>query len=122
MPANYLTSLLALLIFTVLAFGVPVVVILLNDLLAPRRAYEEKLNIYESGNVAQGDARVAFRVKYYLYGLLFVTFDIAVLLVTPALLVLSGRGWTAAGIVLGFFFFLVLGYAYAWRKGALEWK
>lgn len=80
-----------------------------------------KSSIYECGMVPIGDARVRYNVRYYVFGLLFVIFAVEAVFLYP---------WAVAYRQLGLFAFfeglifigiLLIGYAYAWRKGAMEW-
>ena len=63
-----------------------------------------------------------FRVGYYLYAILFLMFDVETMFLFPWAVVLRQLGAVGIFSVLFFLFILVLGLAYAWRKGALQWK
>ena len=63
-----------------------------------------------------------FRIGYYLYAILFLMFDVETMFLFPWAVVLRTLGGVGIVSVLFFSFILVLGLAYAWRKGALEWK
>ncbi len=85
-----------------------------------------KREAYECGEVIIGDARIQFKVGYYLFALLFVIFDVESLFLFPAARIF--RGQVSAGLApyllfdLGLFVVVLsLGLAYAWRKGALKW-
>lgn len=77
---------------------------------------------YECGEVVQGTSRVQFNVRYYLFALIFVVFDVEVLFVMPWAVVFREMGKVAYLEMLVFIFILTLGLVYAWRKGALEWQ
>ncbi len=108
-------------IFLVIALAIPAVAILLAGLLSPRKPNPIKNSIYECGIETVGETWVQFKVQYYIYGLVFLVFDVEAVLLYP---------WAVAynkvplyGIIEGVLFVLILasGLIYAWRKGALEW-
>lgn len=77
---------------------------------------------YECGEVVKGTSRVQFNVRYYLFALIFVIFDVEVLFVTPWAVVFRQLGMTAYVEMVIFVLILALGLIYAWKKGALEWQ
>jgi len=77
---------------------------------------------YECGEIVQGTSRVQFNVRYYLFALIFVIFDVEVLFVVPWAVVFKQLGQIAYLEMLVFVSILSLGLVYAWRKGALEWQ
>ena len=77
---------------------------------------------YESGIPTRGSSWLPMHVGYYLFAILFLMFDIETVLLYPWAVVVRDFG-SMALVSIGFFLMvLVLGLAYAWRKGALEWK
>jgi NADH:ubiquinone oxidoreductase subunit 3 (subunit A) len=76
---------------------------------------------YESGVVPFGQAWAQFNVRYYLFGLIFVIFDVEVIYLYPWAIVFRQLGKFAFVEMLIFLVILMIGLAYAWRKGALEW-
>ena len=76
---------------------------------------------YECGEVVKGSSRIQFNVRYYLFALIFVIFDVEVLFVTPWAVVFRQLGMVAYLEMLVFIAILGLGLIYAWKKGALEW-
>ncbi len=90
-------------------------------LLRPARPSPEKLGTYECGETPFGEARIRFNVRYYLFAMLFVIFDVEALFLIPWAIVFKTLG--LAGLLEIFIFLGLLGaaYAYAWRKGAMEW-
>ena len=90
----------------------------------PRHTSQDviKLSPYECGEVVKGTSRVQFNVRYYLFALIFVIFDVEVLFVVPWAVVFKQLGVVAYVEMLIFIFILTLGLAYAWKKGALEWQ
>ena len=77
---------------------------------------------YECGEVVQGTSRVQFNVRYYLFALIFVIFDVEVLFVVPWAVVFRQMGAAAYFEMVVFILILALGLVYAWKKGALEWQ
>ena len=80
-----------------------------------------KSETYECGVPTEGTAWVQFNVRYYLFALLFLVFDVEILFLFPwaaAFRTLGTQGFVAATIFMGI---LVIGFVYDWAKGALEW-
>ena len=90
-------------------------------LLAPRVDLPQKRMTYESGVVPFGQAWAQFNVRYYLFALVFVIFDVEVIYLYPWAIVFRSLGKFAFVEMLIFLVILLIGLAYAWRKGALEW-
>ena len=90
-------------------------------LVAPRSFNPQKGEPYECGIPTRGQSWVQFRVGYYLFAILFLMFDIETVFLFPWAVV-AGQAGAYALVSVGLFLaVLVLGLAYAWRKGALEW-
>ncbi len=89
--------------------------------LAPRAALPQKRMTYESGVVPFGQAWAQFNVRYYVFALIFVIFDVEVIYLYPWAIVFRQLGRFAFMEMLVFLVILMVGLAYAWRKGALEW-
>ncbi|HEU5299117.1 MAG TPA: NADH-quinone oxidoreductase subunit A [bacterium] len=98
--------------------AVPLVVVWL---LAPRMPLPQKQLTYESGVIPFGQAWAQFNVRYYLFALVFVVFDVEVIYLYPWAIVFRQLGMFAFLEMVLFLFILLVGLAYAWRKGALEW-
>jgi len=77
---------------------------------------------YECGMETVGTSWVQFNFRYYFYALLFVIFDIQVVFLYPWAASLGGLKWFALIEMMVFFFILIVGFVYAWRKKVLEWK
>jgi NADH:ubiquinone oxidoreductase subunit 3 (subunit A) len=90
-------------------------------LLAPQFPQAQKRMTYESGVVPFGQAWAQFNVRYYLFALVFVIFDVEVIYLYPWAIVFRRLGKFAFVEMLIFLIILLIGLAYAWRKGALEW-
>lgn len=98
------------------------VVTVLAKLISPRSFNEQKEEPYECGVPTRGRSWMQFRVGYYLFAILFLMFDVETMFLFPWATVMHSLGTTALFSVLFFLFILVLGLAYAWRKGALKWQ
>ena len=118
MLAEYLPTLL----FLIVAIGIGIALIVIGNVLGPRRPNPEKLSPYECGFAAFEDARMRFDVRYYLIAILFIIFDLEIAFVFPWATVFSKLGLLGL-IEMGMFLaLLVLGFVYIWKKGALEWE
>ena len=116
-----LDNYLPILIFAIVASGFGIVLMVLGYLLGPRRPDSEKLSPYECGFEAFEDTRMKFDVRYYLVAILFIIFDLEIAFLFPwavSLDVIGGFGLLSMAVFLGV---LVVGFAYEWKKGALEW-
>ncbi len=118
LPVHYLPVLVF--IFIAVAFGG--VTILAGDLLRPKRSYKEKLLPYESGMDPEKDARQPFPLRYSLIAILFVIFDIEIVFLYPWAVAFNKLGLLALVEMYVFMAVLLVGYFYAWKKGALEWE
>src|SRR5213082_2984111 len=112
---------LGVVIMVVLGVGFAGVMIGLSVLLGPKNPTPEKLAPYECGMPAVGDARERQSVKFYLVAMIFLLFDIEVAFLYPWALALRELGWPGFVQVVLFVLLLLAGYAYVWRKGALDW-
>lgn len=92
-----------------------------NALLRPKHPNPFKQTPYECGEDPVGGSWVKFNIRYYVVALIFVLFDVEVIFLFPWALVFKKMGWLAFGEMFAFVGVLVVGYAYAWRKGDLEW-
>ena len=89
--------------------------------LAPHHPGKVKNSTYECGEETIGSAWVQFNVGYYLFGLIFLVFDIEAAFLFPWAVVIREVGVLGLIEIILFIFVLLVGLAYAWRKGALEW-
>ena len=98
-----------------------VLILLFSKLVNPEHLTPEKLASYECGIPPVGRPWSPFAVRYFVFGLLFLVFDVEAVFLFPWALVFRGLG--TAGFVEMVIFVAVLGFGlvYAWRKGALEW-
>jgi len=116
-PANYLP----ILIFIGVAIAFFTVVMFLGQLVRPNRPYRAKMAPYESGSPLFQDARVQFPMRYYIVAMLFVIFDIEIVFMFPWAIAFSKLGLVGLVEMVVFIAILVVGFWYAWMKGALEW-
>lgn len=113
-------TLLVVVLLTAIAFvGV---VIALSKAISPRSYNPQKAEAYECGIPTRGQSWMQFRVGYYLFAILFLMFDVETVFLFPWAVVVREMGVQALVSAAFFLVVLVLGLAYAWRKGALEWK
>ena len=118
MLAEYLPTLL----FLIVATGIGIALLVIGNLLGPKRPSLEKLSPYECGFEAFEDARMQFDVRYYLIAIQFIVFDLEIIFIVPWATVfreLGVLGLIEMGIFVGM---LLIGFIYVWKKGALEWE
>ena len=117
-----------ILMFVLVGVAIGVLPVAMGFLLAPSRPDPEKLSPYECGFEAFEDARMKFDVRYYLIAILFILFDLEIAFLFPWATIfrdiVSAESIKLFGFVemLVFVAILVVGYVYAWAKGALEWE
>jgi NADH-quinone oxidoreductase subunit A len=90
-------------------------------LIAPRRPSLAKLSTYECGIDPVGEGWSQTQVRYYIFGFLFVIFDVESVFLFPWARVFDGLGWNGVGQMAVFLGILAVGLLYAWRKGVLRW-
>ncbi|HEY8173525.1 MAG TPA: NADH-quinone oxidoreductase subunit A [Dehalococcoidia bacterium] len=112
-----------LLIFAIIFPLIPIVASVALGVfkIRPSKPDPIKQSIYECGMVPVGDALVRYNVRYYVFGLLFVIFDVEAVFLYPWAVAYRGLGFFAFVEALIFITILLIGYAYAWRKRAMEW-
>jgi NADH-quinone oxidoreductase subunit A len=110
------------LLFIAVAAGLGIVLLVIGMLAGKRRPSAEKLSPYECGFEAFEDARARFDVRYYLLAILFIIFDLEIAFLFPWAVVFKQIGLTALVEMALFLLLLVIGFAYVWKKGALEWE
>ena len=117
MPRAYLP----IFIFLVLAILFPVVTILAAKLVRPSHPTRVKSDPYECGIPPLSTSRGRFTVRFYLVAILFVIFDVETVLLFPWAVEFKQLGWFGVAELGVFLAFLVVGYIWAYKKGALEW-
>ena len=115
----YLT-LLVVVILT--AIALVAVALGIANAISPRSFNPQKGEAYECGIPTRGKSWMLFKVGYYLFAILFLMFDVETVFLFPWAAVVQDLGIYGLVSILFFLVVLVLGLAYAWRKGALEWK
>ena len=89
---------------------------------SPPKSGESKNAIYECGLESKGDAWVQFRSEYYLYGIIFLIFDVETIFLLPFAVAFGGLPIGAFLAMMVFLLLLVEGLVWAWKKGVLNWK
>ncbi|MBV9842470.1 MAG: NADH-quinone oxidoreductase subunit A [Sphingomonadaceae bacterium] len=120
--AEYLPILLFLGVAVLLSSAFVVLPMIVAKFTGAARPYADKLAEYECGFPAFEDSRAQFDVRFYLVAILFIVFDLEAAFLYPWAVSLKQTGWTGWFAMMGFLVELVLGFAYAWKKGALEWE
>jgi NADH-quinone oxidoreductase subunit A len=118
---EYLGRYFPVLLFIVIALAFGVVTLVISYLVQPKYPEPEKLSAYECGSEPFSDARMPFPVRYYIFAMLFVIFDIEVIFLYPWAVVFDKIGFIGLVEMLIFIGLFLVAYVYAWRKGALEW-
>ncbi len=118
---EYLSRYLVVLVYIGIALAFGVVTLVISYLVQPKYPEAEKLSAYECGSEPISDARMPFPVRYYIFAMLFVIFDIEVIFLYPWAVVFSDIGLIGLVEMMIFIGLFVVAYVYAWAKGALEW-
>jgi NADH-quinone oxidoreductase subunit A len=105
--------------------------LLVSKLLRPNRPNAQKLSSYESGETPQGPAWIQFNLRFYVLALIFILFEVEIVFLFPWSVVFANKelmdqtngmwGWFAFTEMLIFILVLVIGLAYAWKMGHLDW-
>jgi NADH-quinone oxidoreductase subunit A len=110
-----------ILIFLAVATVFPVATLVIARLLRPSRYNKVKSEAYECGVPPSGEARARYPVRFYVIAVLFVVFDVETIFLFPWAVKYRALGLFGFAEMLVFLGILLVGYAYAWKKGALEW-
>ena len=116
-----LQSYVPILLFVLVALGFAVFSILFSRLVHAAKPNPVKLEPYECGIEPRTDARDRYSIRYYLVAMLFVIFDVETVFMFPWAVIFDKLLLFGLIEMLVFIFILVVGYYYAWKKGALEW-
>jgi len=119
--AGYLPILLFLAVALALSTAFVVLPMLVSRLTGTHRPDAEKLSEYECGFPAFDDSRAQFDVRFYLVAILFIIFDLEVSFLFPWAVVFGDIGLFGFWSMMVFLGVLTIGFAYEWKKGALEW-
>ena len=117
MPSGYVP----IFIFLALAILFPLVLLFVAKLLRPSAPFPTKLEAYECGIKAASDSRGRYTVRFYIIAILFVIFDVETVFLFPWAVRYRSLGWFGVAEVAFFLAILIVGYIWAYKKGALEW-
>jgi NADH-quinone oxidoreductase subunit A len=117
MPRDYLP----IFIFLLIAILFPLVTILIAKLIRPSAPSISKLEAYECGIKAASDSRGRYTVRFYIVAILFVIFDVETIFLFPWAVRYRQLGWFGVAEIAVFLAILVVGYVWAYKKGAFEW-
>lgn len=125
MPVEY-SPYLFLAVFLGVAVIFPLAPLILARLwakkFAPAKPGPQKNDTYECGLEAKGDAWIQFRADYYIYGIIFLIFDVETIFLFPFAAAFTGLSFGAFVAMMVFLLLLVEGLVWAWRKGVLTWR
>ncbi len=117
MPSGYLP----IFIFLAIAILFPTVTIIVAKLIRPSAPSLTKLEAYECGIKAASDSRGRYTVRFYIIAILFVIFDVETIFLFPWAVRYKSLGWFGVAEMVVFLAILIVGYIWAYKKGALEW-
>jgi len=117
MPSGYLP----IFIYLVVAISFPVLALLFAKLIRPSAPGVTKLEAYECGIKAASDSRGRYTVRFYIIAILFVIFDVETIFLFPWAVRYRALGWFGVAEVGVFLAILIVGYIWAYKKGAFEW-
>ncbi len=109
-------------ILVIISTGLAVIAVGLGHLFGPRRPTQRKSQPYESGMNPFGPGTRRMPIRFYMVAVLFILFDIEVVFFLPWAVVFRDLGMAGLIEMIIFVSILVVGYVYAWKKGALEWE
>ena len=119
---SILMEYLPILVFLGIAAGLGLVLVLAAALVAVKNPDPEKVSAYECGFNAFDDARMKFDVRFYLVSILFIIFDLEIAFLFPWAVAFGDMSDVAFWSMMVFLAVLTIGFAYEWKKGALEWE
>jgi len=109
-------------VFVAIGITIVAIAIGLAKVLATKKPSEAKCEVYECGiGGVTGDPRIQIKMRYYIFGLLLIIFDVEMIFLFPWAVVFNSLGLFAFIEMLIFIAILLLGLLYAWRKGVLKW-
>ena len=119
---DLLLEYLPILVFLGIALGLGIILLLAAAVIAIRNPDPEKVSAYECGFNAFDDARMKFDVRFYLVSILFIIFDLEIAFLFPWAVAFQGISMIGFWSMIVFLGVLTVGFAYEWKKGALEWE
>ena len=121
MEVTLLDQYLTVAVFLLGGVGFVLVTIFVAKLIRPARPSDLKLQNYECGEYPIGSSWVQFNVRFYIFALLFVIFDVETVFIFPWAVIYHSLGWFGFIEMLIFLAILIYGLLYAWKKGVLKW-
>ncbi len=121
MDQQHLLDYFPIVLMFAVAAGFVVVTMLATHLLGPKRNSKIKLEAFECGIEAKGNARIPFSIKYFLVAILFVLFDVEVIFMYPWAVLFKELGMAGFVEMIIFIAFLLVGFFYIIKRGALKW-
>ena len=109
------------LVYIIVSIGFIIGSLTLGWILRPRRPTAEKLSTYECGEDTIGTSWIQFNVRFYIIALIFLIFDVEIAILFPWTTIFKEAGMLAFAEIMIFVGILVVGFAYVWVKGDLEW-
>lgn len=119
---DLLREYLPIIVFLAVAVALGLVFLIAAAVLAVRNPDPEKVSAYECGFNAFDDARMKFDVRFYLVSILFIIFDLEIAFLFPWAVAFKDVGMVGFWSMMVFLGVLTIGFAYEWKKGALEWE
>ena len=116
-----LSAYIPIAIFVVVATGFALLTLVVSGLISSEKYNKVKLEPYECGIEPTTDARDRYSIRYYLVAMLFVIFDVETVFMFPWAVIVDELALFGLIEMIIFLAILVTGYAYAWKKGALDW-
>lgn len=120
--ANSPVDFLPIALMFIVAMGFVAGTLFITHKLGPQRKSKIKTDTFECGIEVQGNARIPFSIKYFLVAILFVLFDVEVIFMYPWAVNFKHLGLTGLVEMLTFVAFLLVGFYYIIKKGALKWE
>ena len=121
-PTDFLMDYFPILLFVGIALGFGLLLVIASLLVSWRRPDANKLAAYECGFDAFDDARSKFDVRFYLVAILFIIFDLEIAYLFPWAVAFKDLSMVGFWAMIAFLGVLTVGFAYEWKKGALEWQ
>ena len=123
MDLNVINPYLSILLFMLVITGFLVTMLFLSSALGPKNATRTKQLPFECGSVSVGDVKdTRFNVRFYLVAILFLLFDVEVVMLYPWAVNVEVLGWFGFGAIVVFFVPLIVGFLYEWKRGILDWN
>lgn len=119
---TYLNNYVVVTIFLVLGIILPIAALTIGRFLRPHRPHDEKATTYESGNNPFMESRIRYNVRYYLFALMFIVFDVETIFLYPWAVAYDKLGLFALIEMMIFVVMLLVGLLYAWKKKVLKWN